>query len=60
MNTPIKRRGRPPLSGNTGHGGVRYQIAIPEEIAERLRAHGDGSLSLGIIRAGQRLRKLKS
>jgi hypothetical protein len=43
------RRGRPPLMGETGQ---RYQVTIPPSIAARLRAHGDGSLSRGIIRTG--------
>jgi len=41
-------RGRPPLAGKKG---VRYQVALPPKIAAVLRKHGDGSISLGIIRA---------
>jgi len=46
-------RGRPPLSGETGE---RYQVTIPPTVADKLRTHGDGSLSQGIIRAAKRVK----
>ena len=53
MKPPTKRMGRPPLSGETGQ---RYQVTIPPTIADKLRAHGGGSLSAGIIKAAKRVR----
>jgi len=50
---PKRGRGRPSLSGETGE---RYQVTIPPTLADRLRRHGDGSLSAGIIKAAKRLR----
>ena len=50
---PKRGRGRPSLSGETGE---RYQVTIPPTLADRLRAHGGGSLSAGIIKAAKRLR----
>jgi hypothetical protein len=51
---PVKRgRGRPSLSGETGE---RFQVTIPPTVATKLRGHGDGSLSQGIIRAAKKLR----
>lgn len=46
-------RGRPSLSGETGE---RFQVTIPPTVATKLRDHGDGSLSQGIIRAAKRVR----
>jgi hypothetical protein len=55
MKAKAKRgRGRPSLSGETGE---RYQVTIPPTIADKLRKHGDGSLSQGIIRAAKRIRR---
>jgi hypothetical protein len=48
-----KGRGRPSLSGETGQ---RYQVTIPPTVADKLRAHGEGSLSQGIIRAAKRIK----
>lgn len=55
MRLKAKRpRGRPSLTGETGQ---RYQVTIPPSIADKLRQHGEGSLSQGIIRAAKRLAK---
>jgi hypothetical protein len=51
---PKRGRGRPSLSGETGE---RYQVTIPPTIAGKLRDHGAGSLSAGIIRAAEKIRK---
>jgi hypothetical protein len=54
MKAKAKRgRGRPSLSGETGQ---RYQVTIPPTVADKLRAHGEGSLSQGIIRAAKRIK----
>jgi hypothetical protein len=46
--SPVKRRrGRPPISSAPG---VRYMIHLPQEIADNLKAAGDGSISRGVIR----------
>lgn len=47
-------RGRPSLSGETGQ---RYQVTIPPTVADKLREHGDGSLSQGIIRAAAKVKR---
>lgn len=58
MGLKAKRgRGRPSLSGETGE---RFQVTIPPTIADKLRTHGDGSLSQGIIRAAKRIRATDS
>ncbi len=56
MKGKAKRgRGRPPLAAS-GEVGSRYQVHIPPSVADKLRAHGDGSLSQGIIRAAKKVR----
>jgi len=52
MTAAKKRMGRPPLSGETGQ---RYQVTIPPTVADKLREHGGGSLSQGIIHSGYRV-----
>jgi hypothetical protein len=42
------KRGRPPIYEARGK---RYQVHLTPDIAEKLRAIGEGSLSQGIIRA---------
>jgi hypothetical protein len=42
------KRGRPPIYGARGQ---RYQVHLPPELAVKLRAIGEGSLSQGIVRA---------
>lgn len=46
-------RGRPSLTGETGQ---RYQVTIPPTVADKLRQHGGGSLSAGIIKAAKRVK----
>ena len=46
-------RGRPSLTGETGQ---RYQVTIPPSIADKLRQHGEGSLSRGVIRAAKKVK----
>lgn len=53
MSAPKRPRGRPPISGETGQ---RYQVHLPPTVAEKLRKHGDGSLSQGIVRAAKKVR----
>lgn len=54
VKAPAKRgRGRPSLSGETGE---RYQVTIPPSIEAKIRAHGGGSLSAGIIKLAKKLR----
>lgn len=54
MKPAAKRpRGRPSLTGETGQ---RYQVTIPPTVADRLREHGAGSLSQGIIRAAGKIK----
>jgi hypothetical protein len=50
---PKRPRGRPSLSGEAGQ---RYQVTIPPTVADRLRKHGDGSLSQGIIKSAKRIK----
>ena len=44
--------GRPPLLGVRGK---RYQIYLPPDVADLLRAYGAGSLSQGIVRKAKGL-----
>lgn len=53
MSADKKRMGRPSLSGETGQ---RYQVHLPPTIADKLRTHGEGSLSQGIIRAAKKVK----
>jgi hypothetical protein len=46
--TPKRPRGRPALAG--GKAGKRFMIHLPQSTATMLRAAGNGSLSLGVIR----------
>lgn len=56
MSTAPKRgRGRPPIVA--GEPGERYQVHLPPSVADKLRAHGGGSLSLGIVKAAARIRR---
>ena len=45
----------PELIAGRRYALVTYPDALFAELAERLRAHGKGSLSLGIIRLGEAL-----
>ena len=49
----LEMRGRPSLSGETGE---RYQVTIPPSVEAKIRAHGEGSLSRGIIKLAKKLR----
>jgi len=53
MTATTRGRGRPSLTGETGH---RYQVTIPPTVEAKLRAYGDGSLSQGIIKAAKRIK----
>jgi hypothetical protein len=53
MKAAKRPRGRPSLTGETGQ---RYQVTIPPSVADKLRDHGDGSLSQGIIKAAKKVR----
>ena len=53
MTGQKRPRGRPPLAGEAGQ---RYQVHLPPTVAEKLREHGDGSLSQGIVRAAKKIR----
>lgn len=44
------RRGRPPFADTPGK---RLQVHLPPKVEAALRKMGDGSLSLGIIRAAE-------
>lgn len=55
MKAAKRPRGRPPQS-STGEVGQRYQVYLLPSVADKLRQHGDGSLSQGIIRAAKRVR----
>lgn len=46
-------RGRPPISGVAGQ---RYQVHLPPLVAEKLRKHGGGSLSQGIVKAAAKMK----
>lgn len=54
--TSKRGRGRPPLSPS-GEIGARYQVHLPPTVADKLREHGDGSLSQGIIRAAAKVKR---
>jgi hypothetical protein len=56
MTAPAKRgRGRPPASP-TGELTARYQVRLVPSLAERIRQHGDGSLTAGIVKLAKRLK----
>jgi hypothetical protein len=46
--------GRPPSDSEIGK---RYTVYLLPSIVERLKAYGDGSLSVGIVEAAKRLKK---
>lgn len=53
MAVAKRPRGRPSFTGETGQ---RYQVHLPPTVADKLRKHGDGSLSQGIIKAAKKVR----
>lgn len=53
MTAAKRGRGRPPISGETGQ---RYQVHLPPTVADKLRKHGNGSLSQGIVKAASKVR----
>ena len=57
MSAAKRGRGRPPLSPS-GESGQRYQVTIPPTVADKLRKHGKGSLSQGIVKAAGKLARL--
>lgn len=53
MSVAKRPRGRPSF---TGEPGQRYQVHLPPSVADKLRKHGGGSLSQGIIKAAAKVR----
>ena len=51
-NNNKRPRGRPPIAGQAGK---RYQVYLPVNTAQKLRAEGNGSLSRGIVNLSKQL-----